>query len=44
MKTVADAAPGALTPAHGFFGRMSTADWQRWAYKHTNHHLRQFGL
>jgi hypothetical protein len=33
-----------LEPAHGFFGSMSVRDWQRWAYKHTEHHLRQFGL
>lgn len=32
-----------LEPAHGIFGTMSTRDWQRWAYKHTDHHLRQFG-
>jgi hypothetical protein len=39
------AAPrAALEEAHGFFGRMRVADWQRWAYKHTDHHLRQFGL
>jgi len=34
----------AIEPAHGFFGTMSVRDWQRWAYKHTDHHLRQFGL
>ena len=34
---------GGLEPLHGFFGRMSTRDWHRWAYKHTDHHLRQFG-
>jgi DinB family protein len=33
-----------LEPAHGFFGTMSTRAWQRWAFKHTEHHLRQFGL
>jgi len=33
-----------LEPAHGYFGTMSVSDWQRWAYKHTDHHLRQFGL
>ncbi len=33
-----------LDPAHGFFGTMSVVDWQRWAYRHTDHHLRQFGL
>ena len=36
--------PNALEPAHGLFGMMSLADWQRWAFKHTDHHLRQFGL
>ena len=33
-----------LEPMHGVFGIMSTRDWQRWAYKHLDHHLRQFGL
>jgi Protein of unknown function (DUF1569) len=31
-------------PNHPVFGRMSEADWMRWAYLHTDHHLRQFGL
>ncbi len=44
LEGVAAAATDALEPAHGFFGSMSRADWQRWAYKHTDHHLRQFGL
>jgi hypothetical protein len=29
--------------AHPIFGRMSQAAWLRWAYLHTDHHLRQFG-
>jgi hypothetical protein len=29
--------------AHPIFGRMSHAAWLRWAYLHTDHHLRQFG-
>src|SRR5512134_1016776 len=41
---IAAAKPDTLEPVHGFFGTMSLADWQRWAYKHTDHHLRQFGL
>src|SRR5688572_422120 len=41
---IATAAPHALDPAHGLFGTMSLGDWQRWAYRHTDHHLRQFGL
>lgn len=28
---------------HAFFGAMSYADWMRWGYLHTDHHLRQFG-
>ena len=28
---------------HAFFGPMSYADWMRWGYLHTDHHLRQFG-
>ena len=44
IEGIAAADPGALERAHGFFGVMSLADWQRWAYKHTDHHLRQFGV
>ena len=29
--------------AHPMFGRMSRAQWHRWAYVHVDHHLRQFG-
>ena len=31
-------------PDHPVFGRMSPAEWLRWAYLHTDHHLRQFGV
>jgi hypothetical protein len=44
LEGIAKAEPDALEPVHGFFGSMSVADWQRWAYKHTDHHLRQFGV
>jgi hypothetical protein len=30
-------------PDHPIFGRMSHAAWLRWAYRHVDHHLRQFG-
>ena len=33
----------AAWPDHPIFGRMSRAAWLRWAYLHTDHHLRQFG-
>jgi hypothetical protein len=29
---------------HPIFGRMSESAWLRWAYLHTDHHLRQFGV
>lgn len=29
---------------HPIFGRLSVADWGRWAYRHSDHHLRQFGV
>ena len=34
---------GAGWPAHPIFGPMSERAWFRWAYLHTDHHLRQFG-
>ena len=43
LQQLAAAVPAQLDTAHGLFGVMSLHDWQRWAYKHTDHHLRQFG-
>lgn len=43
LRTLGEWRTGPLEAAHGVFGRMSVRDWQRWAYKHTDHHLRQFG-
>jgi hypothetical protein len=34
----------AMPMPHPLFGRLSPAEWQRWAYLHADHHLRQFGL
>ena len=44
IERIAVASGDALEPMHGNFGTMSVRDWQRWAYRHTNHHLRQFGI
>jgi hypothetical protein len=30
--------------AHPFFGKMSASQWAVMAYKHVDHHLRQFGV
>jgi hypothetical protein len=43
VERIGAAAPGSLIPTHGLFGIMSLHDWQRWAYRHIDHHLRQFG-
>lgn len=37
------AADGRLPP-HPLFGPLSRNEWLRWAYLHTDHHLRQFGV
>jgi hypothetical protein len=29
--------------SHPIFGPLSVQEWGRWAYRHTHHHLRQFG-
>src|SRR5262245_1554957 len=31
-------------PDHPVFGKLSSSQWLRWAYLHTDHHLRQFGV
>ena len=31
------------TRPHPIFGQLSRSAWMRWAYLHTDHHLRQFG-
>lgn len=31
-------------PTHGRFGPMTMADWHRQGFRHTDHHLKQFGV
>ena len=38
------AEPGAQYGSHPMFGRMRRSEWLTWAYRHVDHHLRQFGL
>jgi len=35
--------PDLVWAPHPLFGEMSSAEWMRWGYLHTDHHLRQFG-
>lgn len=44
LRLFAQAPAADLAESHGAFGRMTRDDWHRWAYRHTDHHLRQFGL
>lgn len=44
LSAIAHEQPEGLNPHHPIFGSMSKGDWCRWAYDHTDHHLRQFGL
>ena len=44
LQKLAAAPAEALATGHPRFGSMSRTEWMRWAYMHTDHHLRQFGL
>jgi hypothetical protein len=44
LRQLARAPAEQLSPHHFMAGPMSRNDWHRWAYKHFDHHLRQFGL
>jgi hypothetical protein len=44
LRALAAASPADFPSGHLHFGPMTPRDWQRWAYRHTDHHLRQFGL
>ena len=44
LQQLAAAEPDALVDRHPILGPMTRAQWMRWAFLHTDHHLRQFGL
>ena len=44
LEAMAAADASELTPAHPAFGAMSKRDWLRWAQRHLDHHLKQFGV
>lgn len=43
LEGMADWQVSAETPPHPAFGPLTTWEWQRWAWKHADHHLKQFG-
>lgn len=44
LQALAAAPPEALVDRHPVLGPMTRANWMRWAWLHTDHHLRQFGV
>ncbi len=44
LRALATAPPEAWPPNHAVFGTLTADDWRVWAFRHTDHHLRQFGL
>ena len=44
LRAIGVAADAAFPSSHRQFGGMRAADWKRWGYRHTDHHLKQFGL
>ena len=44
MRRFAAKDPKSVFPEHAAFGRLSGAQWGILMYRHTDHHLRQFGV
>ena len=44
LRGLATAPSEAWPPNHAVFGTLTADEWRRWAFRHTDHHLRQFGL
>lgn len=44
MSRFRGASPVELAPTHPLFGPMRRDDWGVWAWRHFDHHLRQFGV
>ena len=44
LEAMAAADGSSFSASHPAFGPMSTRDWLRWAQRHLDHHLKQFGV
>jgi len=42
LSAMAEWSAGHGTPMHPAFGELTTWEWQRWAYRHADHHFKQF--
>ena len=43
LAELAGAEPRSFSTPHPILGPLSQSEWHRWAFLHTDHHLRQFG-
>ena len=43
LEAMAQGDGSGFAPSHPAFGAMTVKDWRRWAQRHLDHHLRQFG-
>jgi uncharacterized protein DUF1569 len=44
LRNFAVAPDAAFATSHAVFGSMTPRDWRHWACRHTDYHLKQFGL
>jgi hypothetical protein len=44
LRNFAAAPDAAFATSHAMFGTMTPRDWRHWACRHTDYHLKQFGL
>lgn len=44
LRNLAGASGDAFPVTHAVFGTLDAREWKRWVYRHTDHHLKQFGL
>lgn len=44
LRNFAAAPDAAFATSHAVFGSMTPRDWRHWACRHTDYHLKQFGL
>lgn len=44
LRALATAPDQSFRRTHSIFGAMTPRDWHRWAYRHTDYHLKQFGV
>jgi hypothetical protein len=44
LRNLASAPDDGFPVSHAVFGTLNAREWKRWVYRHTDYHLKQFGL